>query len=368
MKMEDGNIGKFFRDQLKDVEVQPDAKVWSGIQLQAGISPLTVGVSKVLIVGAIIMLLALSSYFVWDYYSDDSIEQNTIVEHNIEPVDVPVKYSDTSNQNILITEQTTETKTEAQENPKSKRTPKSITKTKEKSEIKTDTEDKIGHVELKSDSNNTVRNSVSSIASNNEAKPEIVVSNEEEIVEEEVNAVSESPYELEEPLINLQDTINIRFSADPIICFGEDAILQVEGGVSYDWNTGARSSKIKVSSVENSSYWVIVTDDLGRQIKHTFNVSIDRECTAVFIPSAFTPNGDGVNDVFKAEGLGITNFEMIIFNREGQTVFESHSIEDAWDGTYRNSVSEARIYFYHLSYTDAKGNNHKKRGQITLIR
>jgi len=364
MKIDDNNIGKFFQEQLKDVEVQPDAKVWSGIKLQSGISSAAVGVSKAFIVG-LIALVAVTSYFVWDYYSINNVEEEVIVEQNIKAVDAPQKKTLIANDNKVKLEVLPEKNDEIQENTITKTAPKPTPI--EKVEVVEPKEvNKKAKPTYAYSNSNAVVISTPKLEPKEKANADVIMPKE---VNEPIVVVNETtPKETDAVLPNSQDTASIRFSSDPVICFGEDALLQVEGGVSYDWNTGAHGSKIKVSPVENSDYWVIVTDASGREIKHTFNVSIDRECTAIFVPSAFTPNGDGVNDVFKAEGLGILNFEMIVFNREGQIVFESHSIEDAWDGTYRNSVSEPRIYFYHLSYTDAKGNIHKKRGQVTLIR
>ena len=164
------------------------------------------------------------------------------------------------------------------------------------------------------------------------------------------------------------DTAHITFSENPTICFGEDALLRVIGGRFYDWSTGATTASLKVSPVEQSDYWVLVRDEFGNEIKHTFTVYIDRECTSVYAPSAFTPNGDGMNDNFKAEGVGIQSFKMVIFNREGQIVFESSNIDDAWDGTYRNAIQQSQVFFYRIQYVDAKGNTQNKQGQVTLIR
>ena len=364
MKIDDNNIGKFFQEQLKDVEVQPDATVWSGIKLQSGISSAAMGASKVFIAG-LIALVAVTSYFVWDYYSINNVEEEVIVEQSIKAIDTPKKQTITTNENNVKPEVLPEKKAEIQENKIIKTTPKTNPVVKESVEKKNETI-KIVEPTYTNSNSNAVAVSTPKSEPKEKAKTDVIMP--KEVIEPIVVVNEVIPEESEGVMPNSQDTVSIRFSSDPVICFGEDALLQVEGGVSYDWNTGAHGPKIKVSPVENSDYWVIVTDASGREIKHTFSVSIDRECTAIFVPSAFTPNGDGVNDVFKAEGLGILNFEMIVFNREGQIVFESHNIENAWDGTYRNSVSEPRIYFYHLSYTDAKGNTHKKRGQVTLIR
>ena len=91
----------------------------------------------------------------------------------------------------------------------------------------------------------------------------------------------------------------------------------------------------------------------------------------IWFPNTFTPNGDGINDVFKAEGLNIFDFHMIIFNRWGQQIFESFSIYDGWDGTFKGKKSPEGIYVWMADYLLYR--NHTKvkehaRGKILLVR
>ncbi len=163
------------------------------------------------------------------------------------------------------------------------------------------------------------------------------------------------------------DTFKVVFGDNPVVCFGEDAILFVEDGYSYKWNTGDIQNKIKVSPIHKSHYTVTVVNSKGQENIHDFTVDIDNSCSALYIPSAFTPNSDGQNDVFKAEGRGITQMHMIVYNKLGQKVFESTNIDIAWDGTFNGKLSP-QTYIYNVDYTDAKGVTHVKRGQVTLIK
>jgi gliding motility-associated-like protein len=110
-----------------------------------------------------------------------------------------------------------------------------------------------------------------------------------------------------------------------------------------------------------------VTNSKDQKSIHEFTVDVDNSCSALFIPSAFTPNFDGQNDVFKAEGRGITQMHMIVYNKLGQIVFESTNLDIGWDGTFKGELS-SETYVYHVDYTDAKGIGHVKRGQVTLIK
>lgn len=120
--------------------------------------------------------------------------------------------------------------------------------------------------------------------------------------------------------------------------------------------------------VNQSTYTVTVTDKYNYQHIHKYTVSVDRECTAVFLPSAFTPNGDGNNDVYKAVGEGIQDFKMQIMNRKGMLLFQTNDINTGWDGTFNGSLQPAQVYIYTVVYENARGEQKVLNGQFTLVR
>ena len=83
-----------------------------------------------------------------------------------------------------------------------------------------------------------------------------------------------------------------------------------------------------------------------------------------FIPNAFTPNGDGTNDNFQAQGIGISEFNMIIFDRWGNAIFQSNNVNTSWDG----GNSPSGIYIYRIDVIDYMGRTYEYTGQISLIR
>jgi len=118
----------------------------------------------------------------------------------------------------------------------------------------------------------------------------------------------------------------------------------------------------------------------------TYNVSLMGEhgCTAsdqvtifvksdiiIYIPNTFTPNGDGLNDTFFAK-MNVDfkdDFELLIFNRWGNLLFESHNILNGWDGTYKNTLVPSGTYVYAISYYDrTKTGTIKKLGMINLLK
>ncbi|MEI8224231.1 MAG: gliding motility-associated C-terminal domain-containing protein [bacterium] len=96
------------------------------------------------------------------------------------------------------------------------------------------------------------------------------------------------------------------------------------------------------------------------------------ESVNVYIPNAFSPNGDGNNDAFMAytsNDKGLVYFELLVFNRWGEIVFESNTISQGWDGTYKGQLQNPDVYVYQATY-GFRGEPLGKisKGSITLIR
>jgi gliding motility-associated-like protein len=83
-----------------------------------------------------------------------------------------------------------------------------------------------------------------------------------------------------------------------------------------------------------------------------------------YIPSAFTPNGDGLNDTFGVKGEGISDFHILIYNRWGTVIFESTSPKKHWDGKYEGQKVEQGTYVYQLF---ASGNGKGNTGVVNVV-
>lgn len=90
--------------------------------------------------------------------------------------------------------------------------------------------------------------------------------------------------------------------------------------------------------------------------------------TAIDVPSAFSPNGDGNNDILYARGAAVETLVMKIYNRWGQMVFETNNINHGWDGKYNGVPQEMDAYAYVLYATFIDGSGVEKKGNVTLIR
>ena len=90
----------------------------------------------------------------------------------------------------------------------------------------------------------------------------------------------------------------------------------------------------------------------------------------LFVPTAFTPNGDGVNDVLYAEAMGFRGFEFLVFDRWGKVVFQTNDPAKGWDGRFMNAGAEAAsgMYSFVANYTDEFGHSAQKTGSFHLLR
>ena len=88
----------------------------------------------------------------------------------------------------------------------------------------------------------------------------------------------------------------------------------------------------------------------------------------VFIPNAFTPNGDNRNEVFKIEGYVIRSMQLMIFNQWGEKVFESNDQAVGWDGRYKGQMQASGVYIYVCSMTLLDGSKLVKKGSVNLVR
>lgn len=94
----------------------------------------------------------------------------------------------------------------------------------------------------------------------------------------------------------------------------------------------------------------------------------------IYVPNAFTPNGDGLNDVFQPKGFGVVKYELNIFDRWGERVFHTTNFEDSWNGTMQSKkdvkygVLEEGVYTWLINCTSVFGKSHELKGHVTLMK
>lgn len=140
----------------------------------------------------------------------------------------------------------------------------------------------------------------------------------------------------------------------------------------YDFgdNTNAALQNPQHSYSDTGTYIVqqIVANQFGCKDTVQRIVNIDAAFT-FYIPNSFTPNADGYNDYFFGTGIGITGYEMRIFNRWGEQVFAAFDETEKWNGviTKTNQLAAQDVYVYAFRITDVFGNDHIYRGKVTVL-
>jgi gliding motility-associated-like protein len=170
------------------------------------------------------------------------------------------------------------------------------------------------------------------------------------------------------PIAGIDVNRNVATPYDPIIEFYNQSInyssflFHIEGQTS-DMDPYAHS-------FINSGYhypYVVASNDFGCTDTARIQIFIDGEET-VFIPNAFTPNGDGKNDQLRFSAFDLKDFELLIFNRQGKMVFKTNQLDDYWDGKYKGEIVQDGVYIYQISYTNLKTLPEVKRGTITILK
>lgn len=159
------------------------------------------------------------------------------------------------------------------------------------------------------------------------------------------------------------------------ICEGvpvELTAVENPGIYIYHWNNldyyGFNNSSVIEADIKESGYVTLTaTDKYGCSTMDSLYMEV-QPCCNVFVPTAFSPNGDGKNDVFRPRTAGFKHFTTFqIVNRWGQKVFESKNQNDGWDGTYNGEPQDPGTYTYFLLYS-CGGNMTEKKGTITLVK
>lgn len=163
------------------------------------------------------------------------------------------------------------------------------------------------------------------------------------------------------------------------VCNGESLLLTAPAiANSYSWSTGEATSAINVTqtgiyTVEMQFGECTIIDSF---IVTSTNCTIDTtvipqdsiENQTLFIPSAFTPNGDGINDDFKIYGEELTEIQLNIFNRWGEIIFTSDQSNFIWNGTNKGIPVQVDVYIYQIYFKNQEGIREERKGKLVLVR
>lgn len=180
--------------------------------------------------------------------------------------------------------------------------------------------------------------------------------------------------EIDQNGCKLRDSVEVRQKARPLVNLGVDTsvcqfksiILQTGNTIadSYAWSTGETSPSIRV---EKTGAYYVTVKEADCFASDTVLVSAG-DCD-VFLPSAFTPNQDKLNDEFGVVGeVTLQYYKMQVFSKWGELIFNSNDIAKKWDGKFKGKDMPNGSYLWTLTYVNRKGRKFYEQGTVMLIR
>ena len=155
------------------------------------------------------------------------------------------------------------------------------------------------------------------------------------------------------------------------------------GASSWDWNFGGNANPAtsivqhpitKYNAEGQFTIFLTVADDFGCEDSTSQTVKVEAPYT-FYVPNAFSPDNDGINDVFIPKGVFVDEerYEFIIYNRWGEVVFETNDVNEGWDGnvnsnTIKSTENVTDVFVYVIKLYDVNGEYHEYIGEVSLIR
>jgi gliding motility-associated-like protein len=185
-------------------------------------------------------------------------------------------------------------------------------------------------------------------------------------------------------------TVSVIMATPPVAAFtatppgiiqGQTTQLDASGGLgnTYLWSPVTDLSCTTCANPvatpqQTTTYCVVVSDSTTGCVDSTcLRIDVEIPCTSggldKLLPNAFSPNGDGTNDAFCIPyNVCISTFELKIYDRWGEKVFETNNMQNCWDGTYKGEMLNRGLYVYYLDAVLSTGDAYHRQGNISLIK
>jgi len=162
--------------------------------------------------------------------------------------------------------------------------------------------------------------------------------------------------------------------SDTSVVLNQPLLLQATGSTHYLWSPAQWLSNIGVSNPvalpqADIKYFVKVSNDQGCFDIDSIRVHLFKLDAGIYVPSGFSPNGDGKNDYFHPIIIGMQSLDLFrVYNRWGQLLYSGSDAQKGWDGTFGGKGQDAATYVWYAEGTDYQGKKIKKKGYVVLIR
>ncbi|MBS1734796.1 MAG: gliding motility-associated C-terminal domain-containing protein [Bacteroidetes bacterium] len=161
---------------------------------------------------------------------------------------------------------------------------------------------------------------------------------------------------------------------DTSLVEGQTIMLNATGALTYAWSPdtwlSSTTSPNPLSSPENDIwYYLTGTDQYGCKGKDSIHLRVYFLDSDMYVPTAFTPNGDGINDVIKPIMLGMRSLNYFkVYNRFGELMFYTTEIDKGWDGVYKGKPQDPATFVWMAQGVTYKGKTKTRKGYVVLIR
>ncbi|NOT90959.1 PKD domain-containing protein [Ferruginibacter sp.] len=161
---------------------------------------------------------------------------------------------------------------------------------------------------------------------------------------------------------------------DTSVVLNQPLLLQATGSTNYLWSPAQWLSNIGIANpvslpLSDIEYIVKVSNDAGCFDYDSIRVHLFKVDAGLYVPNAFSPNGDGNNDDFKPIVLGMRSLDIFrVYNRWGQLLYSSTNTQKGWDGTFGGKAQDPATYVWYAEGIDYRNIKIKKKGYVVLIR
>lgn len=161
---------------------------------------------------------------------------------------------------------------------------------------------------------------------------------------------------------------------DTSVVLGQPLQLNASGSINYAWTPTTWLDNPNISNPislpqNNIEYVVRVSNDIGCFGYDTILVKVYRLSPSFYVPNAFSPNGDGLNDIFRPVAIGMKSIDVFrVYNRWGQMLYSGSGNGVGWDGKFGGRPQEAATYVWYAEGVDYLNNTVKKKGTVILVR
>lgn len=178
-------------------------------------------------------------------------------------------------------------------------------------------------------------------------------------------------------VVTVLPKVNAFAGRDTAVVVGQPLQFNASGGESYLWSPPTNLSNINIANpiaiyagnFDSIRYWVRVVDQIGCVDSASVLVKVFKTNPQVFVPTGFTPNGDGRNDAVRPIAVGVSKIEYFrVYNRWGQLVFSTTANGHGWDGTIGGTRQATGTFVWMVKAVDFTGKSIFQKGTVTLIR